>query len=154
MYILSPDFNVESSNVQGVLFGLLSALCYAIRILILKQYVVIYNGVMLMFYQTLIISICLLPVLFLRDISGLQQQLPYLLLLALLTTVIGHSLMIHSLRFFTASTASIISSVQPIFGIILAFFFLQETPTWNTFIGGALILATVVIESFRSKKKE
>lgn len=153
LYILSPDFNLENSNAQGILFGLLSALCYSIRLLILKQYVLQYNGVMLMFYQTLIITICLLPVLFFMDISGFQTQWPYLLLLALLTTAIGHSLMVHSLQFFSASTASIISSVQPIFGIILAFFFLKEMPTMNTFIGGSLILATVVIESIRSKKK-
>lgn len=152
VYILAPEFNLESSNVQGVLFGLLSALCYSIRILILKQYVVQYDGVLLMFYQTLIITICLVPVLFFMDVSGFESQFPYLLLLALLTTAIGHSLMVHSLQFFSVSTASIISSVQPIFGIILAFLFLKEIPTWNTLLGGSLILATVIIESIRSKK--
>ena len=152
IYMLAPDFNLESENVQGIVFGLISALCYSIRILILKQYVVQYDGVMLMFYQTLIITVCLLPVLFFMDVSALENQYPYLLLLALLTTAIGHSLMVHSLQFFSVSTASIISSVQPIFGIILAFLFLNEIPTWNTFMGGSLILATVIIESIRSKK--
>jgi drug/metabolite transporter (DMT)-like permease len=94
----------------------------------------------------------MLPTLFFMDVSGLESQFPYLLLLAFLTTAIGHSLMLHSLKFFSASTASIISSLQPIFGIILAFFFLQEMPTIHTFFGGGLILLTVVIESIRSKK--
>lgn len=152
LYILAPDFNIQNTQVQGVLFGLLSALCYSIRILILKQYVQQYNGVMLMFYQVVVITIVLVPVLFFMDVSGVQEQLPYLLLLALLTTAIGHSLMVHSLQYFSASTASIISSIQPIFGIILAFVFLKEVPTWNTFFGGSLILATVVIESIRSRK--
>ena len=152
LYILAPEFDIKNTQVQGVLFGLLSALSYSIRILILKQYVIQYNGVMLMFYQTVIITVLLVPVLFFMDVSGFQEQLPYLLLLALLTTAIGHSLMVHSLQFFTASTASIISSIQPVFGIILAFIFLKEVPTWNTFIGGSLILATVVIESIRSRK--
>ncbi|HBI40587.1 MAG TPA: EamA family transporter [Tenacibaculum sp.] len=151
LYVLSPDFNFKSSNLQGILFGVLSAFCYAIRILILKKYVHQYNGIMLMFYQTVVISLCLFPTLFFMDISGIQSQLPYLLLLAFLTTAIGHSLMVHSLQFFTASTASIISSVQPIFGIILAFLFLNEIPSISTFIGGSLILATVIIESIRSK---
>ncbi|MGB1043287.1 MAG: EamA family transporter, partial [Tenacibaculum sp.] len=57
-----------------------------------------------------------------------------------------------ALKFFTATSATIISSLQPIFGIILAFIFLNEIPNLNTFIGGSLILATVVIESVRSKK--
>ena len=151
LYILTPEFTIESSQVRGILFGIFSAFCYAIRILILKQHVAKYNGSMLMFYQTVIITILLLPTLFFMDLSGLESQFPFLLLLAFLTTAVGHSLMLHSLKFFSASTASIISSLQPIFGIILALFFLQEVPTWNTFWGGSLILLTVVIESLRSK---
>lgn len=152
IYILAPEFSLESANVKGILFGLLSAVCYSIRILILKQHVSKYHGTMLMFYQTLIITIFLAPVLFFMDISGLESQFPFLLLIALLTTAIGHSLMVHSLKYFSVSTASIISSIQPIFGIILAFLFLNEIPTTNTYIGGLLILSTVVIESLRSKK--
>ena len=153
LFILTPEFNIESTQVKGILFGVFSAFCYAVRILILKQHVAKYNGTMLMFYQTVIITILLLPTLFFMDISGFKSQFPYLLLLAFLTTAIGHSLMLHSLKFFSASTASIISSLQPIFGIILAFFFLQEIPTMRTFWGGSLILLTVVIESVRSRNK-
>ena len=153
LFILTPEFNIDSTQVKGILFGVFSAFCYAVRILILKQHVAKYNGTMLMFYQTVIITILLLPTLFFMDISGLESQFPYLLLLSFLTTAIGHSLMLHSLKFFSASTASIISSLQPIFGIILAFFFLQEIPTMRTFWGGSLILLTVVIESVRSRNK-
>ena len=153
LFILTPEFNIESTQVKGILFGVFSAFCYAVRVLILKQHVAKYNGTMLMFYQTVIITILLLPTLFFMDISGLESQFPYLLLLAFLTTAIGHSLMLHSLKFFSASTASIISSLQPVFAIILAFFFLQEIPTMRTFWGGSLILLTVVIESVRSRNK-
>ncbi len=152
VYILAPNFDLESNQIKGILFGVLSAFCYAIRILILKQHVTNYNGTVLMLYQTLIITICIVPILFIFDVSALETQLPYLLLLGLLTTAIGHSLLVHSLNYFSVSTASIIASVQPIFGIILAYFFLNEIPTWNTFWGGLLILSTVVIESVRSKK--
>ncbi len=152
IYVLAPDFNLESSDVKGILFGLLSALCYSIRVLILKQHVHNYHGSMLMLYQTFVISIVTLPVLFFMDVSGFQSQFPYLLLIALLTTAIGHSLMVHSLKFFSATTATIISSIQPIFGIIIAFFVVGEVPHANTYIGGALILSTVIVESIRSKK--
>lgn len=151
LYILMPEFNLESTQVKGILFGVFSAFCYALRILIMKQQVSNYHGSMLMFYQVAIISILLFPVLFFMDLQGFESQFPYVLLLAIVTTAIGHSLMLHSLQFFSASTASIISSLQPIFGIMLAFFFLQEIPTWNTFFGGSLILATVIIEGIRSK---
>ncbi|WP_299126721.1 DMT family transporter [uncultured Winogradskyella sp.] len=153
IYILAPEFDLQSSQLHGVLFGLFSALCYALRILILKQEVTKYNGTMLMFYQVAIVSILLVPVLFFMDISNIVTQYPYLLLLALLTTAIGHTLFINSLKYFKASTASIIGSTQPVFGIIIAYFFLNEIPTIHTFVGGILILATVVIESIRSKNK-
>ena len=152
IYILVPELDLNNSQLKGVLFGLFSALCYAIRILILKQHVANYNPTMLMFYQTVIITILLFPTLFFMDLSGLQSQFPFLLLLAFLTTAIGHSLMLQSLKFFTATTTTIISSLQPIFGIILAFIFLNEVPSIKTFTGGGLILLTVIMESVRSKK--
>ena len=87
------------------------------------------------------------------DTENIKTQYPYVILLALVTTAIGHTLFVNSLKYFKASTASIIGSTQPVFGIIIAFFFLNEIPTIHTFVGGALILATVVIESIRSKNK-
>ena len=153
LYILAPELNIESSYVKGILFGLLSAVCYAVRILISKKLVRNYNGTILMFYQLFILTIVLLPALYFMDTSGIKAQFPYVITLALITTAIGHTILVHSLKHFTASTASIISSAQPIFGIIIAYFFLYEIPTWNTFFGGSIILATVFIESMRSRKK-
>jgi drug/metabolite transporter (DMT)-like permease len=152
LYILAPEFTLASNELKGILLGLFSAVCYSLRILILKQHVTNYNGSMLMFYQTAIITVFLVPVLFFVDVSGLESQFPYLILLAVLTTAIGHTLMVKSLKHFSAATATIISSIQPIFGIIIAFIFVNEIPSSNTFIGGSLILLTVVIESFRNRK--
>ena len=60
LYILTPEFSLENSMIRGVLLGLISALCYAIRIVILKKQVTNYHGSMLMLYQTFVISIVLL----------------------------------------------------------------------------------------------
>ena len=150
VYILAPELDFESSYLKGILLGLLSAAFYSIRILILKQHIISYDGTMLMLYQLIILSIVLLPALFVMDTSEIKSQYPYVLILALVTTAVGHTLFVKSLRHFKASTASIITSVQPIFGIIIAYFFLKEIPTWNTFFGGLIILSTVIIESLRS----
>lgn len=98
-------------------------------------------------------TVILAPVLFVMDSSNITTQYPFVIVLALLTTAIGHTMFINSLKYFKASTASIIGSTQPVFGIIIAYFFLNEIPTVNTFLGGSLILATVIIESIRSNKK-
>ena len=153
IYILAPEFDFESSHVKGVLLGVFSALCYALRNLTLKRHIGQYSGTALMMHQILILSVVLVPFMFSMDTSNLSTQYPYVILLALVTTAIGHSLFIHSLKYFSVSTASIINSLQPVLGIIMAFFFLNEIPHWNTLIGGSLILTTVIIESIRSNKK-
>ena len=153
IYILAPEFNLESSHVQGILLGLLSALCYSLRILILKQHVVNYNGTMLMMYQLLILTIVLAPFLYFMDTSGIKTQFPYLIILALVTTAIGHTMFVHSLKHFTSSTATIMTSALPVYGIIIAYFFLSEIPNKNVLIGGLLIISTVIIEGIRSRKK-
>ena len=151
IYILAPAVDFENTYFQGLLWGLISALCYALRNLILKQHVSKYNGTVLMVYQVSILAIVMLPVLLFMDGSTIKTQFPYVILLALLTTAIGHSLFVNSLKYFKVSTASIIGSAQPVFGIALAYVFLNEIPTWHTFWGGLLILIPVVIESIRSK---
>ncbi len=152
VYILVPEFSLKNNQLQGILCGILSAFFYALRNLIVKKHVTNYNGSMLMLYQMIVITVLLIPVLFFSDFSNMYSQIPLLIIVALLTTAIGHTMMVNSLKYFSASTASIISSVQPIFGIIIAYIFVNEIPNTNVYIGGSLILLTVVIESFRSKK--
>lgn len=153
LYILTPSFNSENSYFEAILFGVMSALLYALRNIISKKLISRYTGMSIMFYQLAILSIVLLPAIFYMETSNIANQFPYVVALALITTAIGHTMIVSSFKHFSVSTASIISSTQPVFGIILAFMFLNETPTINTFLGGSLILATVVIESVRSRNK-
>ena len=152
IYLLAPEFNLENTHVQGGLFGLLSALCYTLRNLISKKLINLYNGTRIMFYQVVALVFVLSPSLLFMDSSNIGTQFPYVLTLALITTALGHTMLVSSLKHFSVSTASIINSTQPVFGIIMAFFFLNEIPTLHTYIGGSLILATVVIESVRTRK--
>ena len=152
VYVLVPEFDLENDQVKGVLVGVFSALLYALRTLLLKQHVQRYDGTVIMFHQMFLVSVLLLPFMFYMDLEPIPSQLPYLVLLAIITTAIGHTLFVKSLRFFEVSTASIISSLQPIFGIILAYVFLNEVPATNVYMGGIIIIFSVIIESLRNKK--
>lgn len=152
IYFLSPEFNIENNQTKGVLFGLISAVFYAIRNILMKKKVASYHGSMLMFYQMVIIILILWPVLFLFETNPTINDWQALLVLALLTTSIGHTLFIMSFKNFSVSTASIMSSIQPVYGVLFGLFFLNEIPSSNTLIGGFLILTTVVIESINSRK--
>ena len=150
IYFLAPSFDINNTMTQGLLMGLVSALSYSARNLIMKTKIDNFNGSMLMFYQLTVTVILLFPALFFYNNENVISQMPYLVFLGLITTAIGHTLFLNSFQHFTVSTASIMSSIQPIFGIILAMIFLNEIPSWRSAIGGGLILLTVVLESLRS----
>lgn len=150
IYLLAPDINLQNDSFKGILFGLLSSLLYALRNILLKKKVTRYQGSTLMFYQLVIAMVLYFPVLFVFDTSGIAEQWPAVITLALITTAIGHTMFVMGLKHFSVSTASIISSSQPIYGIIIGMIFLHEIPQWNTVLGGALILTTVIVESIRS----
>lgn len=151
LYLLVPEFNIESDYTLAIILGVISAFCYALRNLLMKTKVSKYPGTTLMWYQIVIVSVCLIPVLFMKvDWESVVVQLPWLALLGLLTTTIGHTLFLMSFKNFSVTTASLMSSAQPIYGIILGIIFLNEIPTINTLIGGGLILVSVVVESRRA----
>jgi len=153
IYLLSPDFNFKNSNTLAIGIGIFSALCYALRNLVLKSKVTEYHGSTLMVYQTGIIGLILVPAFFYIDFDIVLNQWKGLLALAIITTAIGHSLFLMTFKHFSITTVSILSSIQPVYGILIGAIFLNEIPEITTVLGGMLILGSVVIESFRSSKK-
>ncbi|MBG7629241.1 MAG: EamA family transporter [Bacteroidetes bacterium] len=154
IYFLTPEFKIENNFTQGILFGIASAVFYAIRNILMKKKTAQYNGSVLMFYQMAVITALLWPVLFIFDESPLATDWFALGALAIFTTAVGHTLFVVSMKYFSIGTASIISSIQPIYGIIFGMLFLGEFPASKTIIGGVLILSTVVIESYHSNKNK
>jgi drug/metabolite transporter (DMT)-like permease len=154
IYFLVPEISFQNNYTIAVLFGILSGVLYALRNLLMKQEIEKYNGSVLMMYQIVVVAAVLSPVLFFSDFQQVLSQWAPLLTLAIVTTCIGHTLFLISLRNFSATAASIMSSAQPLYAIILGVIFLAEVPSLKTIIGGALIISAVVIESIRSLRKK
>lgn len=153
LYLLVPDFSSGSNYLVAVGYGLLSAFSYALRNILMKSKVDLYNGTVLMIAQLIVVCIFLAPFFLLADHQNLKQYLPMTVLLGLFTTVIGHTLFLNSFKHFSASTASIISCATPVYGIILGMIFLKEYPALMTLVGGAIIVSTVFAESYRVYKR-
>lgn len=151
---LVPDFNLEHDYIPAIALGLISALAYSLRNLITKSKVGTYNGSVLMFYQLVVVSVCLAPTYFLSDTAQLPDQISWVIFLALVTTAIGHTWFIYSFRNFSVTSASFISSLQPVYGILIGMFFLKEYPAASTIFGGLLILASVLMESLNTLKSK
>ncbi|WP_066631360.1 DMT family transporter [Labilibacter marinus] len=153
VYFLVPEFDFENDYFKAIGMGVLSALLYSLRNIITKNKVSNYNGSIVMMYQLAVIAICLLPFYAVFDIQIIAGQLAPLIALALVTTAIGHTLFLYTFNNFSVASASIMSSSQPIYGILVGIFFLNEYPDMSSIIGGSLILTSVLLESLRAYKK-
>ena len=153
IYFLSPEFNLDNDYFIAVIFGIASAIFYAFRNLLMKSEVRRYDSSALMFYQILVILVLLSPSIFYTETELVLSQWKPLLILAVLTTCIGHTLFLKSFRNFSVTVASIMSSIQPVYGIALGAFFLDEIPSLKTLIGGTLIISAVIIENLISFRK-
>ncbi len=153
IYFLVPSFDLKNKYTLAVAVGILSALFYALRNLILKTKAASYNGSMLMCYQMGVIGLLLLPSFFTVELEYIINRWQGIAVLAIITTAMGHTLFLNSFKYFSITTVSILSSVQPVFGILIGAVVLSEIPTLNTMIGGALILSSVVIESIRASRR-
>lgn len=152
IYFLTPEMNFENNDTKGVLMGIISAFFYALRNIITKRNVAHYNASIVMFYQLIVIVLILWPFSISYNYTDTSNWIK-IVSLAFITTALGHTLFVNSFKNFTISTASIMGSMSPIYGIILGIIFLSEIPSTTTLFGGALILTTVFIESFKSAKK-
>ena len=154
IYFLSPEFDLQNDYFIAVIFGIASAIFYSFRNLLMKREVERYNGTVLMFYQILVVSVLLLPSVFFGNFEHVLSQWKPLLVLAVLTTCVGHTLFLKSFKNFSITAASIMSSIQPVYGIALAAIFLSEIPSMKTLFGGILIISAVVIESLISFRRK
>jgi drug/metabolite transporter (DMT)-like permease len=69
----------------------------------------------------------------------------WILLLALVPQLIGHSTYNWALRFLSATLVAVTALGEPIGSSILAYIFLKETPGWITAAGAAVILGGIVL---------
>tara|TARA_R110002012_G_scaffold322096_1_gene555338 strand:- start:21578 stop:22396 length:819 start_codon:yes stop_codon:yes gene_type:complete len=154
IYFLVPNFDLKNNGTLAVIVGIFSALAYALRNIVLKTKVSDYNGSMLMSYQMGVVVVFLFPFMFTADMVEITSQWEAVVALAFMTTAVGHTMFINSFKHFSITTVSILSSIQPIFGITIGAFFLSEIPNQNTIIGGLLILGSVIIESIRTSRRQ
>jgi drug/metabolite transporter (DMT)-like permease len=73
----------------------------------------------------------------------------WLALLGIVFTGVAHSLFIRGLAHVKAQTASVIASLEPVYGILAAALLLAEMPTLRELAGGVVILGTALYATLR-----
>lgn len=146
--LVIPDYRLGSATAVGTIWGLLSGLSFALLQLLNKGYRQRYSAVAIAFYQDLFACLSLLVVTPLASLGLTPQEVGLLLVLGVLCTAVAHTLFIESLAVLRTQTASVISALEPIYGIVLAALLLGELPTLRTLAGGGLIIGTTLWASW------
>lgn len=152
--IVVPKLDVGSSMLQGFIEGILSGLTFALVSVLERKYVKEFKGVVISFYEQLVVFIVLLPLCIAVGLNPVSKSdIFYILLFATVFTLVSRYFYINGLKGVSAQTAGVISCLEPVYGIILAFIILGEVPTVKEIIGGLIIMGAAVYSSMRAVKK-
>lgn len=149
--LLATPLEGEGTLWLGALWGLLSGFSYALLGLFNQKWVGSLPPAMVSFWEQMWAAVILTPCfLWLRPALSLSDW-GGLLLLGVVFTALSHTLFIGSLRTIRAQTASVVSCLEPMYGILLAALFLGEIPSLREVLGGAVVFACAI---WGSLKKE
>jgi drug/metabolite transporter (DMT)-like permease len=154
LYLLIPEFNVKNTIFVGVIWGLASGLSFSLLTIINRKLSSRYSSLILAFYQDVLAMFCLLPLFLVKKFSWPEnfKSLGLIIFLGVFCTALAHTLFIRGLREIEAQASSLISLLEPVYGLILAYLILNEKPDIRTLAGGGLILASVLWLSWQSAR--
>lgn len=150
--LIIPQFDLNNSVYQGVLWGLLAGFTFSILTILNRKLSQRYSSLLITFYQDFWATLFLLPFFFIMKPRLDNRDIILLLILGIFCTALSHSLFIKGMRHIKAQTAAIISSLEPVYGIIMALLILNEVPSLRTVLGGIVILGTTFAVTWKGAR--
>jgi len=151
--LIVPGFDLSDTVVQGVLWGLAAGLTFAVLSVLNRQLAARHSSVTVAFYQDLFAGLFLLPTVIGSGLPFSGRDWILVAVLGVFCTAAAHTLFIEGMKGVGARTASIVSSLEPVYGILLALAFLKEYPSLRTVSGGAIVLAAAAAATLRARRR-
>lgn len=145
-FLVGPSFGLGGRHVLGDALGLLTAVFYAAYMLSIKRARETVSTAALMALSTTVSVVLLFPVALLSP----QPMLPHgfdgwlvLLGLALISQVLGQSLIAYAFAHLSAALSSVTVLVQPVVATVLAWMLFSEMLDASQLLGGVLVLSGI-----------
>lgn len=152
LVLVTPSFDVGNQLTQGLLWGILSAFCYAVLSLMSRSTSGTYPAATIAFYQQGFAALCSLPFALQWEGTLAMTDVLHLALLGVVFTALLQGLVVASLRHLRAQTTSVVFGLEPVYGILLAWMVIGEVPAVRTVAGGILICGAVLWASLSQGK--
>jgi drug/metabolite transporter (DMT)-like permease len=148
IFLLIPEVSLGNQVTLGIMMGIFSAFFFALRNILHRNYFSHYSGPHTMLYQTIVACLMLCWFIEVPTFTVSTNDWLLILLVGIIFTAIPHAFFASSLRHLSATTAGLISCLQPLYGSVLAFLLLQERPNMMTIIGGFLVVSAAIFETW------
>lgn len=147
--LVIPEWKLGNNITLGVFWGVLSGISFALLSVLNRKYVRTYSSLQVAFYQDLVAFLLLLPFWFLLQPTPSASDWGLIVVLGVVFTAFSHTLFINGLKEVPARTASIIATLEPVYGIIAAALLLGEIPGARVLAGGVLIVGAMAYASWK-----
>jgi drug/metabolite transporter (DMT)-like permease len=147
-----PEFRLDNDVTRAILLGLISAFAYAVLSLVNRHLTTALDSTVIAFYEQGTASIVLFLLLIFSRVPIVQPtaaDIGLIILQGSVMTALAHTLYIRSLKGLTARLAGVISTLEVVYAVLLAWLLLGEVPALRTLAGGVVILAVVIFSQLQ-----
>jgi drug/metabolite transporter (DMT)-like permease len=133
--------NIGEIDAGGLMFAFISAVLFGVLMLMGKLLTQHYEPAAITFWQLAVASIVMAPALFGADPAAIVDAAPGLLLLGGVYSGVLGIVFFHAVRALQAQQLGVLFYLEPASAVLYAWWWLGETPSATTLLGGALIVA-------------
>ncbi|ACN16612.1 RhaT [Desulforapulum autotrophicum HRM2] len=155
LILVLPSFDFSQKPAQGAVWGTVSGFTFALLAIFNKKNLTFEPPVRLAFFQNLFAAATILPIfIFVPQTVPAPGEIILIATLGIVFTALAHTLFISSLEGLRATTVSIITCLEPLYGIILAALLLHEIPGLRMVAGGTIIVLSTLFASLNRKHSQ
>jgi drug/metabolite transporter (DMT)-like permease len=152
LLLVVPEFSWANRVLHGLAWGVVSGFTFALLAIGNRSLAARYPPGTIALWQNACAAVCLLPLAIVAEALPGPRDIALLMVLGIVCTALSHTLFIGSLRALSAHTASVVTALEPVYGIALAFLLLGETPNART-LAGALLLVGAALWATRTPRR-
>lgn len=155
VFTLSKKEATFDINFTGLSIALISAVFYALYIIIVNKAKIPFSGIKVTFYSLLFSSFYYLGKVLIKGDSLTIDAASFFnfALFAFVTTVISISALIYAIKTIGSTPTSIMGALEPVVAVAVSVTFFSEKLTLSLFIGVTVILIGVILNIISENKK-
>ena len=149
LFIIFND-KLEIGSIEGNIYALLCTAFFATSYVILSRYKEMDRFILTAFSG---LALSMIAFFFCDDLSIDFKTLAVVMIMGLLISPISRVFLGNGAKYISASEVSLLMIIETIMAPVWVWIFLNEVPSSYTFIGGSIIVATLIVNSLYTLKK-